>query len=69
MYERLSGTVTWFDDGKGSGFIERAKGKSLFMDFGSNVGDGRRTLLDGQQVEFNEVVGEKGPQGENVMPL
>lgn len=69
MSERLTGTVKWFDDGKGDGFIGRANGKDLFVHFRSIAGDGRRALVDGQQVEFNQLVGEKGPQAENVVPL
>ena len=69
MSERLTGTVKWFDDGKGYGFIERTNGKDLFVHFRSIAGDGRRSLVEGQQVEFTEIVGEKGPQAENVVPL
>ena len=69
MSERLTGTVKWFDDGKGYGFIERTNGTDLFVPFRSIAGDGRRSLVDGQQVEFTEIVGEKGPQADNVVPL
>ena len=69
MSERLTGTVKWFDDGKGYGFIERTNGKALFVHFRPIAGDGRRSLMDGQQVEFTEIVGEKGPKAENVVPL
>ena len=63
-----TGTVKWFDSGKGYGFIERKEGKDLFVHFRSIVGEGHRSLTDGQQVEFTEVAGQKGPQAENVIP-
>lgn len=63
-----TGTVKWFDSGKGYGFIERETGKDLFVHFRSIVGEGHRSLEDGQQVEFTEVAGQKGPQAENVVP-
>lgn len=69
MSEKQTGTVKWFDDGKGYGFIQREGGKDLFVHFRSIVGDGRRTLSDGQRVEFIETQGAKGPQAEQVTPL
>ena len=69
MSERQTGTVKWFDSEKGYGFIERESGKDLFVHFRAIAGDGRRSLMDGQQVEFTEIVGEKGPKAENVVPL
>lgn len=69
MSERQTGTVKWFNDDKGYGFIERESGKDLFVHFRSIVGEGRRSLIEGQQVEFTEVAGEKGPQADQVAPL
>jgi CspA family cold shock protein len=69
MSERQTGTVKWFDDEKGYGFISRESGKDLFVHFRSIVGEGRRTLTDGQQVEFTETAGAKGPQANDVVPL
>jgi len=69
MSDRQTGTVKWFDDGKGYGFIEREGGKDLFVHFRSIVGEGHRSLSDGQKVEFTEVQGQKGPQADNVVPL
>lgn len=69
MAEKQTGTVKWFNDDKGYGFIERESGKDLFVHFRSIVGEGRRTLTDGQKVEFTEAQGPKGPQAENVTPL
>ncbi|MBU0500603.1 MAG: cold-shock protein [Gammaproteobacteria bacterium] len=69
MSERQTGTVKWFDNAKGYGFIQREGGKDLFVHFRSIVGDGHRTLTDGQRVEFTETQGKKGPQADNVQPL
>ncbi len=69
MSETQSGTVKWFDDAKGYGFIQREQGKDLFVHFNSITGEGHRTLVEGQRVEFTEVAGKKGPQAENVKPL
>jgi CspA family cold shock protein len=69
MAEKQTGTVKWFDSGKGFGFIERESGKDLFVHFSSIVGDGHRSLVDGQRVEFVETQGAKGPQASDVVPL
>ena len=69
MSERQTGTVKWFDNGKGYGFIEREGGKDLFVHFRAISGEGYRSLEDGQKVEFTEVDGQKGPQADNVVPL
>ena len=69
MSERQTGNVKWFDSEKGFRFIERAGGKDLFVHFRSIAGDGYRSLSDGQNAEFTELEGKKGPQAENVVPL
>lgn len=69
MSERQTGTVKWFNSDKGYGFIERASGKDLFVHYRSIVGEGHRSLVDGQAVEFTEVDGAKGPQADNVVVL
>ena len=69
MSEKQTGTVKWFDNAKGYGFIQREQGKDLFVHFNSIVGEGHRSLVEGQQVEFVEVAGKKGPQADNVKPL
>jgi cold shock protein len=69
MSEKQTGTVKWFNNDKGYGFIEREAGKDLFVHFRSIIGEGRRSLMDGQQVEFIEVAGDKGPQADQVVPL
>ncbi len=69
MSEKQQGTVKWFNDEKGYGFITRDSGSDLFVHFRSIVGEGRRTLVEGQAVSFVEVDGQKGPQAEEVTPL
>ncbi|WOH37825.1 cold-shock protein [Thalassotalea fonticola] len=69
MSDMKSGTVKWFNDEKGFGFIEQSEGPDVFVHFRAIEGTGRRTLTDGQQVEFEVVQGQKGPQAENVKPL
>ena len=66
MSEKLSGTVKWFNESKGYGFISRDNGADLFVHFSNITGDGFRTLKDGQSVTFTEGAGQKGPQAENV---
>jgi CspA family cold shock protein len=69
MSDRQTGTVKWFNDAKGYGFIQREDGDDLFVHFRSIVGSGFRTLAEGQKVEFTVGQGQKGPQAENVTPL
>jgi len=65
-----TGSVKWFDEKKGFGFIEREGGDDVFVHFRSITGDsGFKTLNDGQQVEFEVEDGPKGPQAVNVKPL
>lgn len=66
MSDKLNGTVKWFNESKGYGFIEREGGPDLFVHFSNIQGDGFKTLKDGQQVTFTEGNGQKGPQAENV---
>ncbi|GIP17809.1 cold shock-like protein CspLB [Paenibacillus montaniterrae] len=63
------GTVKWFNAEKGYGFIEVEGGNDVFVHFSAIVGDGFKTLEEGQQVEFNVVEGNRGPQAENVVKL
>ncbi len=65
----IKGTVKWFNETKGFGFIELESGPDVFVHFSAIKGDGFRTLADGQQVEFTVTEGKKGPQAENVVPL
>ncbi|WP_371372816.1 cold-shock protein [Thalassotalea aquiviva] len=69
MSDTRSGQVKWFNDEKGFGFIEQSEGPDVFVHYRAIQGTGRRTLTDGQQVEFEVVQGQKGPQAENVKPL
>jgi cold shock protein len=65
-----TGTVKFFNSDKGFGFISRADGeKDVFVHFSNVVGDGYRTLEDGQQVEFDIAEGRKGPEAQNVRAL
>ena len=64
-----TGTVKWFNETKGFGFIEREDGPDVFVHCSSIQGDGFKTLSDGQKVEFTVTDGQKGPQAENVVPL
>ena len=66
--ERVSGTVKWFNDDKGFGFIEREDGKDVFVHHSAIVAEGFRTLKEGQKVTMEVTEGQKGPQAENVMP-
>ncbi len=63
------GTVKWFNAEKGFGFIEVEGGNDVFVHFSAIVGDGYKSLEDGQRVEFNVVQGNRGPQAENVVKL
>jgi CspA family cold shock protein len=69
MAERETGTVKWFNATKGYGFIQRAEGKDVFVHFSAINTSGYRTLEEGQQVEFEVIQGEKGPQAQEVTIL
>lgn len=60
------GTVKWFNDSKGFGFLSRSTGDDVFVHHTAIQGNGFRSLQEGQQVEFNVVKGPKGFQAENV---
>ncbi len=66
MSERVQGTVKWFNDGKGYGFIEREEGDDVFVHYNSLQGEGFKSLKEGQRVEFTLEQGEKGPQAVEV---
>jgi CspA family cold shock protein len=61
-----TGTVKFFNDQKGFGFISREDGPDVFVHFSNIEGSGRRTLLDGQRVEFEISPGRKGPEAVGV---
>ncbi|MBQ7545322.1 MAG: cold-shock protein [Synergistaceae bacterium] len=63
------GTVKWFNETKGYGFITADEGKDVFVHFSAIQGEGFKTLNEGQKVSFDVVNGEKGPQAANVVKL
>lgn len=66
----ITGTVKWFDDAKGYGFIVRQDGgKDVFVHHSAIVGTGFKTLAEGQQVTFDVEQGQKGPSATNVQPV
>lgn len=70
MSEREEGSVKWFNDSKGFGFIERDAGKGdAFVHHSAISGDGFKSLSEGQRVEFTVVAGQKGAACENVVAL
>jgi len=62
----VTGTVKWFNESKGFGFIEQASGPDVFAHFSAISGSGFKTLIEGQKVEFTVTAGQKGPQAENI---
>jgi CspA family cold shock protein len=66
MSERESGTVKWFNGGKGYGFIAREEGGDVFVHYSAIQGSGFRNLEEGQKVEFDVQQGPKGLQAANV---
>ena len=64
-----TGTVKWFNETKGFGFIEREDGPDVFVHFSSIKAEGFKTLADGQKVQFTVTDGQKGPQAEDVVPI
>ncbi|MBN1537503.1 MAG: cold-shock protein [Anaerolineales bacterium] len=69
MSERITGTVKWFNSGKGYGFLAREGGADVFVHFSAIKADGFRTLQEGQQVEFSVEQGPKGLQAKDVVPF
>ena len=66
MAERETGTVKWFNNSKGYGFITRENGEDVFVHFQSIQGDGYKSLEEGQKVEFKVAQGQKGLQAQEV---
>ena len=64
-----TGTVKFFNEAKGFGFITREGGPDVFVHYSAIQGSGFKTLAEGQQVEFTVTQGQKGPQAENVVSL
>lgn len=65
----ITGTVKWFDEAKGFGFISRESGPDVFAHFKAIKGEGFKTLTEGQRVQFTVTQGQKGPQAENIVPV
>jgi CspA family cold shock protein len=69
MSERITGTVKWFDAGKGYGFVARDGGTDVFVHQSAIQSEGYRTLAEGQRVEFEVEQGPKGAKASNVITL
>ena len=69
MSDTGSGTVKWFNESKGYGFISQDSGPDVFAHFSAIQSSGFRTLQEGQRVEFTVTEGEKGPQASNIVPV
>ncbi|WOX04401.1 cold-shock protein [Microbulbifer pacificus] len=67
MSNTVKGTVKWFDEAKGFGFIAQQSGPDVFAHFSAIASTGFRTLTEGQAVEFTVTQGKKGPQAENIV--
>lgn len=63
------GSVKWFNDAKGFGFIEQEDGPDVFVHFSAITGEGFKSLAEGDKVEFEIVDGDKGPQAANVTKI
>ena len=64
-----TGSVKWFNEKKGYGFISPDEGEDVFVHYSEIQGNGFRTLYEGQQVQFEITEGRKGPQATNVVPI
>lgn len=69
MSNTVTGTVKWFNESKGFGFIEQPSGADVFAHFSSIISPGFKTLTEGQTVEFTVTQGAKGPQAENIIAV
>jgi len=69
MSERITGTVKWFDAGKGYGFLARDGGTDVFVHQSAIQSEGYRTLAEGQRVEFEVEQGSKGAKASHVIAL
>lgn len=66
---KLKGTVKWFNNAKGFGFIGRDDGPDVFVHYSALVAEGYKSLQEGDNVEFEIVDGQKGPQAANVVKM
>ncbi len=69
MADRENGTVKWFNDAKGFGFISRESGEDVFVHFRAIQSQGFKSLKEGQKVSFEAVQGQKGMQADKVQIL
>ena len=69
MSEKVEGTVKWFNESKGFGFISQENGPDVFAHFSAIQGSGFKTLAEGQRVEFTITQGQKGPQAADIVAL
>ena len=69
MSNNVKGTVKWFNENKGFGFIQQESGPDVFAHFSAISSSGFKTLIEGQQVEFTITQGQRGPQAENIVAL
>ena len=69
MSDTVTGTVKWFNESKGFGFIEQQSGPDVFAHYSAITGSGFKTLVEGQKVEFTVTQGQKGPQAENIVAI
>ena len=69
MAERKTGTVKWFNDAKGFGFIQQENGPDVFVHFSAIAAEGFKSLSENDKVEFEITQGPKGPQAADVRPL
>ncbi|MBB3047007.1 CspA family cold shock protein [Litorivivens lipolytica] len=66
---KVTGTVKWFNETKGFGFLEQQGGPDVFAHFSAIQSSGFKTLVEGQAVEFSVTQGPKGPQAENIVAI
>ena len=64
-----TGSVKWFNEAKGFGFLEQDNGQDVFVHFSAISGSGFKTLAEGQRVKFDVEKGPKGPQASDVQPI
>ncbi|MBD3777149.1 MAG: cold-shock protein [Thiotrichales bacterium] len=69
MSNKMTGTVKWFNESKGFGFIQPESGPDVFAHFKAISSNGFKTLVEGQKVSFNVTNGPKGPQAEDIVTL
>lgn len=69
MSKNTTGTVKWFNESKGFGFLQQESGEDVFAHFSAIAGTGFKTLVEGQRVSFTVTQGQKGLQAENIVAM